>query len=377
LKILHIAKFYPPEPGGIENFVSDLAEEQAKKGHEVLVLAHQSGFGLPTDWKRRGKVEVGRVRSFGQAAYVPVAPEFSIELYKVQNRFRPDLVHAHMPNASAFWLLFAKLRVPLILHWHSDVVPSRLDRKMAVLYPFYRQWESLLLKQAARVITTSDAYFRSSEALRPYQKKCRTIPLGMNPQRVRQARRGCSDREDETLKVLSVGRFAYYKGFEYLVRAAESVPEARFILVGDGPRRPAIEREISRKNLTERVLLPGKVDAVRLNAYLAECDIFCLPSIERTEAFGLVLLEAMSLGKPLVTTAIEGSGVTEVNRHGISGLLVPPEDAQALAEAIHRLRKNQRERKEMGKRAGNRFASRFHIQEVASKINGVYEAALE
>ena len=108
MKILHISKFYPPEPGGIENFVCDLAEAQVQQGHEVCVLAHQSEFNRPTRWERVNGVNVGRIRTFGQAAYAPVTPGFPIPLLLLMRQFRPDVIHAHLPNMSAFWLLFIR-----------------------------------------------------------------------------------------------------------------------------------------------------------------------------------------------------------------------------------------------------------------------------
>ncbi len=374
MKILHIAKFYPPVPGGIENFLFDLANAQVAQGHTVYVLAHQAGFGRKTRWESLNGVNVGRIRTFGQAAYAPVTPEFPLQLLPLCGRFKPDVIHAHLPNTSVFWLLFAKKKCPWVLHWHSDVVPSALDRKMAALYRLYRPWEKWLLNRADRIITTSTPYLKTSRPLSAFRDKCTGIPLGINPARLPYRRRFAGFREGRRFTVLSVGRFAYYKGFEHLIEAAANVPEADFMVVGGGPRYMAIKKQVSQKGLKRRVHLPGEVDEACLRRLFDECDVFCLPSVERTEAFGLVLLEAMSCGKPLISTSIPGSGVSEVNRHGETGLQVPPADPEALADAVRLLQQNPGIRRQMGEAARRRLVTDFHINSVTDRITSLYNS---
>jgi rhamnosyl/mannosyltransferase len=182
------------------------------------------------------------------------------------------------------------------------------------------------------------------------------------------------DLSDFDLTALSVGRFAYYKGFEYLVAAAEKAPRVRFHIVGDGPEYLAIKQLIAEKRLENQVRLFGSVDRQTLIHLFRSCDVFCLPSIERTEAFGLVLLEAMYFEKPLITTKLAGSGVTTVNRHGETGLHVPPGNPDALADAILFLEKNVEIRKEMGRRAHQRFLDAFHIESVSGEIGKILKS---
>ncbi|PIP37847.1 MAG: glycosyl transferase family 1 [Desulfobacterales bacterium CG23_combo_of_CG06-09_8_20_14_all_51_8] len=381
MKILHVSKFYPPVRGGIENFVRDLATAQAKQGHEVYVLAHQTDFAKPHHYENINGVALERVRTFGQLSYAPVTPEFPVRLWRAIRQFRPDIIHAHLPNVSAFWLLFCPKTCPLILHWHADVVASEIDRKLSVLYHFYKPWETALLKRADDVIATSRAYLDYSAPLRPYHQKCHVIPLGLDPDRMASHENSSMpDRTPDTkppspdfyLLVLSVGRFTYYKGFEYLVEAAEKTPRVRFIIVGDGPEYSAIKGLVAEKRLETRVFLPGSVDRQTLIRLFRTCDVFCLPSVERTEAFGLVLLEAMYFGKPLITTKIPGSGVMGVNIHGITGLQVPPQNPEALAEAIDYFREKLEKRLRMGIMAKKRLTDAFHIQSVVKKIEKLY-----
>lgn len=386
MKILHLSKFYPPVPGGIENFVRDLAATQVKHGHRVHVLAHQTDFARPTALEHPDGVAVERIRTFGQLAYAPVTPEFPLYLRRAIRRFQPDVIHAHLPNVSAFWLLFCPKTCPLILHWHADVVASKIDRKLSFLYHFYKPWETALLKRADAVIATSRDYLEHSAPLRPFRKKCHVIPLGLDSARLALPEKNSMPDGTPTIKpppspdfdftVLSVGRFSYYKGFKYLVEAAEKTPRVRYIIVGDGPEYASIKRMVAENHMESQVLLPGSVDRETLARLFRTCDVFCLPSIERTEAFGLVLLEAMYFEKPLITAKISGSGVISVNRHGETGFQVPPEHPEALAEIIGFMEKNLIIRKKMGIHARRRFLNCFPIEFIVNEIDRTITSVL-
>ncbi|MCP4681558.1 MAG: glycosyltransferase [Desulfobacterales bacterium] len=231
-----------------------------------------------------------------------------------------------------------------------------------------------MVKNADRIICTSNTYLKHSAALRQWKKKCHVVPLGLDPDRLNSdGKIEAAEKDKSSLTVLSIGRFTYYKGFEYLVTAAEKVPDTDFIIVGDGPEYSNIKTQVDKKKLNNRVFLPGKVSRNELIHLFGHCDIFCLPSLERTEAFGLVLLEAMYFSIPLITTTIKGSGVNEVNQHETTGLQVPVANADAIAEAIFSLKKNTEKRKETGRQARKRFDSFFHIQPVAERITRLYD----
>ena len=377
MRILHISKFYPPEPGGIENFVYDLSNTQVKHGHHVYVLSHQTDFSKPTKIEIINGVTVIRVRTFGQLAYVPVAPEFTLKIRSVIRCFKPDIIHAHLPNISAFWLICSPKICPIVLHWHADVVASKIDRKMAYLYNFYKPLEKLLLKKADSVICTSKTYLNHSKALRKWLQKCRVVPLGLDPDRLNIDINTQKSPKKPAFTVLSVGRFTYYKGFEYLIDAAEKVPYTHFVLVGDGPGYHIIKARVDQKGLTNQVFLPGKLSQKKLVQLFKDSDIFCLPSLERTEAFGLVLLEAMYFGLPLITTAISGSGVNEVNQHGFTGLQVSAANAEKLAEAAIWFKKNTEKRLAMGNMAKKYFEANYTIENIGNKIERIYNYLLD
>lgn len=373
MKILHICKYYPPDPGGIESFVQDLAEAQAGSGHRVRVLSHASNQVGPAAPEEVHRVLVTRIKTWGQLAYAPVSPSFGLCLFSCLRSFQPDVVHVHMPNTSAFWLLLRRQLPRVVVHWHADVAGSALNPKLKWLYRMYQPFEKRLLVRSHTIICTSKPYLDSSLSLRPFRDKCRIVPLGLNPDRfLLHPEADGPPLAEGGFFVLSVGRFAYYKGFEHLIRAATRLPEARFCIAGDGERYHQMQQLVRDLSLSDRIDLPGQVSHSRLVDLLRSCDLFCLPSVERTEAFGMVLLEAMCCGKPLITTAIPGSGVSVVNKPGLTGLQVPVNDPEALAQAIRTYIQHPEIRIKMGRQACERFHNNYHIQHTVKLIDDIY-----
>lgn len=373
MRILHLGKYYPPAPGGIEYFVRDLAVEQARRGHEVAALVHQGTAGPAA----AEGVAVHSVRVLGHLAHAPLSPGLVPALARLLREFKPHVLHLHLPNPSAFACLLHACLPILVIHWHADAASSaqtgRGGLAMAALYPLYRRCEAALLRRADAIIATSPPYLDASQPLAAVRAACHVAPLGLDQTRLPTSDalpRGC----DRPL-VLAVGRFAFYKGFEYLIEAAAQLPQADFCIVGDGPLWPALCARVRQAGLEGRVQLPGRLDEPALAALFGQCDVFCLPSIDRSEAFGLVLLEAMASGKPLVTTSIPGSGVGWVNVDHVTGLSVPPADANALAEAHGRLLNDPRLRERMGRAGKERFERLFRIEAVAAQIQDIYEGA--
>jgi rhamnosyl/mannosyltransferase len=177
-------------------------------------------------------------------------------------------------------------------------------------------------------------------------------------------------------RVLAIGRLTYYKGHEVLIRAAARAPDLRVLVVGEGDRKRRLDSLITRLGLRERVTLPGFLAEARLHALLASCDCLCLPSVERTEAFGLVLLEAMRYAKPVVASNVPGSGIGWVVKHEGTGFLIPPGDSIQLAKALGAMAKTPALRGRMGQAAEERFNKIYQIDRVSVEIMGVYEAIL-
>ena len=370
MKIVHIGKYYPPIPGGIESVVRDVAVEQVRQGHGVWVLSHWNRPGRGMVRELREGVNLLRIPIMGTVAYTTLAPKFPGVLDRVIRTVQPDVIHVHMPNMAPFWLLKKKHKAPIVIHWHSDVLTSCKDLPLVCLYPGYALFERWLLARAAAIIPTSGEYLKRSFALRAVKKKCTVVPLALDPSRMTSF--GDASDHGQPL-IVSAGRFTYYKGFDVLLRAASLLPsQVRVVIAGDGQLRPKLLNEVERRGLGDKVSLPGRISDQELHAFMAKSTVFCLPSTDRTEAFGMVLLEAMYYARPLVSTRVAGSGMQEVNKHGINGLQVDPGDETSLAQAIEFFLNNPDEARKMGERGKKRVENEFHITTMVRQLSDVY-----
>ena len=371
MKVLQIAKYYPPAPGGIESYVQDISKAFIREGHSNLVLAHQFDKKEPLDLTNEAG-RIVRVPCYGEILYAPVAPAYPLQLKRLLAEFKPDVVLLHMPNVSAFWPLFVNTRCKLAILWHADVVFPK-DRIIHNLtYKAYSLLEKAVFKKANSVIATSLPYLAHSPTLQRFREKCFTIPLGIDFLRIPTI---SSEQVEHTLDklvgrteiryVYAAGRFAHYKGFEVLVDAFHEIrnqlPGLHLIIAGDGEERPSILRRIRSKGLDDAVHCPGRVSDRDYWALMKGCEMFCLPSTTRAEAFGIVLLEAMVMGKPCISTDIKGSATGWVNQHGQTGLVVNPGSLHELGSAVVKLAKASDMRKRFGKAGEKRVRERFDI----------------
>jgi len=370
LRVLHIGKFYPPHPGGIERFTADLAGAQLRAGLQPAVLAHCGGL-RDCDIADDG-FPVRLVRSHGSLLFVPVSPDWIRQFLRMLREFRPTLLHVHLPNPSAFWMLGlpAARALPWVLHWHADVPEDTGHRGLQLAYPLYRGFERRLLSRASRVIATSSRYLEASAPLRPFADRMRVVPLGLGDAPA--AGDAPEWPQPGGLRLLAVGRLSFYKGFEVLIDALARVDGASLLLIGDGERDAALRQRIAASGLGDRVRMLGRVDDAGLEAAYRACDLLCLPSLDRAEAFGLVLLEAMRAGKAVLASDIPGSGVGEVIDPGRSGRLVAPGDVDGWVTALREIIAHPDQLAALGANGRRRWIERFRIEPVADAITTIY-----
>jgi rhamnosyl/mannosyltransferase len=286
---------------------------------------------------------------------------------------RAQIAHLHMPNpVGALSYLLSRHPGCLVVTWHSDVVRQRLLGK--ILSPI----EQAILRRATAVVLTSENYLRSSRPLRAHRSKCRVIPYGIPLEKFG----GIEDPRVAEIRcrygpriVLAVGRQVYYKGFEYLIRAMSNV-DATLLLVGDGPLRRPLESEVVNLGIQDRVAFLGELQNETMAPYYRASDVFVLPSVARSEAFGIVQIEAMASGRPVVNTGID-SGVPAVSVDGITGITVPPANSEALAAAISRLLEDPNLRMLYGRRAQRRAHKEFGAGTMAQSVLQLYREVLE
>ncbi|MDP2562090.1 glycosyltransferase [Psychrobium sp. 1_MG-2023] len=368
MKVLQVGKFYHPVSGGVESVTFDITELLNQKDIVCDVLCTDDGNNTRTDI-----INGYKVFRAGACFHVQ-STSLSIDYIKLlrQHILNYDILHVHLPNPLAtIALLFAKLEgKKIVLHWHSDII------KQKKLLTLYKPFETWMLKRADAIIGTSPVYVDCSEALSPVRAKCVDIPIGIDDglleadlTKVQEIKHRYSEKKI----IFSLGRLVYYKGFEYLISAAKELSDEYVIVIGGtGPLEAKLKQQIISLGLQERVYLTGRIENEDLGSYFEACSLFCLPSIMKSEAFGVVQLEAMSFSKPIIATNIEGSGTSWVNEQGTSGLNVRVKDPQALAQAIENVLGDDEQYEFFCRQARERFEQSFRRETMVDKIISLY-----
>lgn len=361
-KILHIGKFYAPAPGGIETHVHDLAVRQARVASVSVLVSNDPARSEVCEVDG---VKITRLARLGTIASMPICPALRGAI-----RDSPaDIVHIHMPNpSSALAFLNSGHKGRLVVTHHADT----LGRKFLRLFsdPFV----SRLMALASCIIVTSDRYLRSSEELKPFREKCRIIPLGINLERRTPEMEDVLEfrRKHEERRILAIGRLVPYKGFDVLIRAMKNI-DGHLDIVGEGREAQTLAALIEEEHVTHKVRLHGRQSDLRF--FLERASVFVMPSTTRAEAFGLVQLEAMAAGLPVVNTEID-SGVPEVSVNGKTGLTVPPGDENALANAVSLLLDRRDLRESFGVAAMARVQAIYTADRMADRTMALYQNVL-
>jgi glycosyltransferase involved in cell wall biosynthesis len=364
--VLHIGKFYPPHMGGIEVHLRDLVRWQAGDWDVLVVVAND---GLRTVCEQADGAKLVRLGCAGSIHSMPICPKLPFYIRRV----RTDLVHMHLPNpAAAFAYVVSGCRIPLVITHHSDTMGRTNLKRLSD--PFVQA----AMNRASRIIVTSRRYADSSLELGKHRDKVEIIPLGIDASKFEQ-------RNEEIIGqlqtrygprfVVAVGRLVPFKGFDSLIRAMLNV-NSRLVLLGEGPERQRLEQTARECGVADRVTFAGRIDNSQIPNYLAASKMLVMPSISRAESFGIVQLEAMAAGIPVINTSIE-SGVMEISLDGVTGLTVPPGQPATLANAMNRLLCDGELRLRLGQAAKARVRAEFTIDQMVSRTLSVYSQALQ
>jgi rhamnosyl/mannosyltransferase len=373
LQICHLGKYYPPAPGGIETHVRTLAHAQAELGARVRVFCVNHGAG-PTSVESDGPVEVTRFGRLGSALKLDFCPDLIRGLRKVE----ADILHMQVPNPTMILaLLAARPRPPLVVTYQSDVINQKLRAKL------FRPLERLAYRKVRRILPSSPTYSGGSPFLRAYADRLNVLPMGIDlqpyltPEPAARAR--AEHIREEHARAgpiwLGAGRMVYYKGFVHAIRALARI-EGRLLLIGDGPDEPLLREEAERQGVGDRVLFLGRLPCRELIPYYLAADAFWFSSNARSEAFGLVQVEAMAAGCPVINTQIPHSGVPWVSLHEETGLTVPVNDPEALAAAAKRLLDEPELRARLTAAAKARAAAEFDHRLMAERSLAIYRSVL-
>lgn len=310
-------------------------------------------------------------RTLIEAAKTTIAPSMVTRLRRIAKDY--DIIHIHHPDPmAAMALRLSGYKGKVVLHWHSDILSQK------ALLRFYLPIQNWLIKRADTIVGTTPVYLAESPYLQGVQEKCRCIPIGIEPVISDSAREQEIRNEYSGRRIIfSLGRLVEYKGYRYLIEAAKYLDDSFMILIGGGgPLRESLQREIDELGVGSRVKLLGKVPQEDLASYYGACELFCMSSVMKTEAFGIVQIEAMSAGRPVIATKIPESGVSWVNEDGVSGINVEPCDSKAIAEAIRTITDNEATWKKFSAGAAKRFAENFTKEKMISKCLNIYAETL-
>jgi len=375
IKVLHIFKSYLPRVGGVERVIQQIAEGLAPKGVESRVLACHHNRSFSSTEEVIGGIHVTRANSIGVLFSTPISPAFPLAFRRLSQW--ADILHFHspFPLAELSHLMYGSRGKKVVVTYHADISQTRWRVLMLVHKPILRR----LLEKASCIITTSPAALEFSTVLSPFSSKCRVIPLAIDLAKWRpvpaekvtklKERFGL---EDEKV-ILFVGRLIYYKGLDYLIAAMQRV-NAKLVIVGEGEYKNELKQKVNKLRLANKVTFAGKVPDEELPSYYSMADVFVLPSIYGAEAFGIVQLEAMAYGVPIVNTNLP-TGVTFVSPHNETGLTVPPRDSKALANAINTILEDDSLRQRLSRNARDR-AKLFSLDRMLEEVYNLYTEVL-
>ena len=376
MRVLHFGRFYNDRFGGLERHVDLLLRGlQPYCGSDNLV-AHDQYAAAQVEGEG---YTVYKTPSLGKLAGTAMCPTMPLWARRLQRMHDYDLVHLHFPDPMAHLAsAFLPPSVKRVITWHSDIVRQKR------LLRLYRPFLDRIVRRADAIIVPTPRHYESSTQLTACSPdRVHVVPFGMDYTPFEKA--AAQKARITTLRkalgggtaslIFAVGRHVYYKGFEYLIQALTEIPHAVLVIGGEGPLTAEWKALAQSLSMTDRIRFVGRIPDAELPFYYHACDVFCMPSVAPAEAFGLVQLEAMACGKPVVCCELH-NGVTYVNRDGETGLVVPPRDARALAAALSALLTNPMLRQRLGQEGRRRIRTKFSWNAMIAGTLGVYECLL-
>lgn len=377
MKILHISKFPCPPYGGVEQYVENLCEYGNNKNsnykYELIFSSNKRKFDK--------KFNSYSAYTFGKIFSAQISPQLPIKIRNIIKQQKIDIFHGHSPNPWSDLSIILNKNSPSVLTWHSDIV------KQKQIYFFYKHIEKSSLKIVKKIIVPSQSHFISSNVLSKHkwiEEKIEIIPLSIDVKKLIEPIQSNIEIDQINSLIgneqfcLSVGRHVYYKGYEYLIEAFSKIQDKKIklILVGHGILTNKLRLLISKNKLNNRVKIIPEISLNSLKYLYKNCSFFLLPSIEKSEAFGLASAEAMVFSKPTIVCDLN-NGVNELNIKNHTSLFVKPRDVDDLTNAIDSFVKDDLLIKEFGQNAKKHVLKNYSFESSIKKLNSVYEEILK
>jgi len=362
MKILQINKLYYPVIGGIETVAKTISEELNKNDNfsvDVLACQEKGVRQIETI----DKAKVFKAASYGKKLGMPLSFDFFRLFFKIRNNYDLIIIHYPFPLAALLFPFLPKNQY--IIYYHSDII----RQKYAAWFFSYFIRKSL--DRAKMILVASNNLLNSSPDLKKRQTKCRVLPYSLKIEHNQEDReKALALKQKYSAQkplILSVGRLVYYKGFEYAISAMSGL-NAKLIIIGTGPEKEKLMNLIKELGLEKNVEIISPQE--NIGPFFLACDLFLFPSIARSEGFGLVQLEAMAAGKPIINTILN-TGVEEVSIDGVSGISVEPKNIKALKTAIEQIIYNEDLRQKYGVNARKRYESLYILEMFIKNLKNV------
>jgi rhamnosyl/mannosyltransferase len=368
MRVLHVYRTYLPDTyGGLEQTIRQIALGTTRHGIENQIVYVGAG-GRCSEFRH----PEGSIHRFPQTFEIS-STNVSFTLLRDYSKLakQADLIHYHFPWPFGDVLhMYGARERPAVATYHSDIV------RQTILARIYAPLMHRFLGRMRALIATSPNYLCTSSVLSDYAPKTKVIPIGLDEasyprvdqSRVEHWRRVLGERF-----FLFVGVLRYYKGLQFLVDALKGT-ELRAVVVGTGPMDRMLRKKVQ-SEAVHNVKFVGYLPDEDKVALLSLCSAVVLPSHLRAEAFGVSLVEGAMFAKPLISCEI-GTGTSYVNISGETGVVVPPEDALALRDAMHQLASNPQRAHALGNNARTRYESLFTAQRMAGQYAELYRAVL-
>lgn len=367
MKILQLGKFWPGK-GGLERVMIDLAEGISERGIDCDMLTVDAAKNRCREVVLNEHSRIVCVSSLFTLCATMISPAMVKTLRRIQSQY--DIIHIHHPDPmAALALWFSGFKGKVVLHWHSDILKQKIALK------FFLPLQNWLIKRSDLILTTSPVYLKHSPYLRSSLANAAVLPIGIDAVSPdSDGTEAIRERYKGKKIIFSLGRLVGYKGFDYLVEAARYLPDDYVVLIGGaGVLQQKLQHRIQRQGLVGKAVLLGRISNEDIPNYYGACDVFVMSSIWKTEAFGIVLLEALSAGKPIVATKIHGSGVPWVNEDGVTGVNVEPENGWAIADAVRYVLSERSRYETFSHNAKKRYAELFGKEMMIDKCIAFYK----
>ena len=376
MKICYISPTYLPLTGGTEIAIYEIGKRLVKKGYDVTIITQDAGFFKPHEFVDGLKIH--RVhRKTGKIGFIVMPLKVLKKIRELDKIKNFDILHQFhlLPLGCASLLAKKILKIPLITSLMGGEIYDPFNPLQKIFKPHH-----------AWVMNNSDVVTSPCNDYAGYAKKVGLkrdaiiIPHGVglddfNPDKYSNEIRKNFGISNDEIMVLSLQRFRKTKRVEYLINAIPGVikknQNVKFVIVGDGPEEGRLEKLVKRLNIEDKVIFTGFVPhGGKLSAIVASCDIFAFHSTY--ESFGIVLVEAMASGKPVISTDV--GAIPEIVDNGKTGIIIPPRDSKAFADAILKLVGNKNLRIKMGIEGRKKAEEEYDWDRIVERYEGIYES---